>query len=257
MILSPLDRLDGFATGYEPAGFSPASLNPIAWWDSSDASTLFDATTGGNLVTADGAYVARWEDKTANARHLLQATESKRPTLQTNEVNGKSALRWGGNAPATVLSVASFPSLGDLHIVAVAKSTTHVLYGRLIDRSFSAGFFMGNGGSSGSFLAGVRKSSSPYGAVVSGAIGEWFIFDLWRIGDTHYASYNNGTADSEVSDATTTTSGTLYVGDQATIATNVWIGDISEILIFDNDLSSGDRSTLLTHLATKWGVTLS
>ncbi|MFA6043369.1 MAG: hypothetical protein WC718_00165 [Phycisphaerales bacterium] len=256
MILSALDRLGGFATGYEVAAFSPASLNPIAWWDASDASTLYDATTGGNLVTADGAYVARWEDKTANARHLLQSTESKRPTLQTAEQNSRSVLRWGGYALGTVLSVASFPSLTDLHVVAVAKVASHVTYGRILDRARATGFWLAEAPTSGQFIGAARETVAPLGAIVSGSVGAWFILDLWRIGADYSVSYNNGTPVADSSDTTATASGTMYVGDMAATATNAWNGDMAEILIFDNDLSSGDRAALLTHLATKWGITI-
>lgn len=50
------------------------------WLDASDTSTLYDATAGGNLVTTDGSAVARWQDKSGNNRHAIQATVNNRPT---------------------------------------------------------------------------------------------------------------------------------------------------------------------------------
>jgi hypothetical protein len=50
------------------------------WLDASDSSTLFDATAGGSLVTADGSAVARWADKSGNNRHAIQGTVNNRPT---------------------------------------------------------------------------------------------------------------------------------------------------------------------------------
>jgi hypothetical protein len=53
----------------------------MLWLDSRDATTLFDATTGGSLP-AIGAGVARWEDKSGNNYHVTQSTPANRPTRQ-------------------------------------------------------------------------------------------------------------------------------------------------------------------------------
>lgn len=50
----------------------------LLWLDGSDASTLYDATSGGSLVSENGA-IARWEDKSGNANHATQATSGYRP----------------------------------------------------------------------------------------------------------------------------------------------------------------------------------
>lgn len=47
------------------AAFSPASLNPVVWVDANDATTLFNAATGGS-TPADGGYVRRWMDKSSS-----------------------------------------------------------------------------------------------------------------------------------------------------------------------------------------------
>jgi hypothetical protein len=66
------------------------------WLDSSDASTLFNATTGGSLVAADGG-VARWEDKSGNARHATQSTAANRPARKTAIQGGRDVLRFDGS----------------------------------------------------------------------------------------------------------------------------------------------------------------
>lgn len=69
----------------------PILLNPALWLDASDGNTLFDATVGGNLVTANGA-VAKWNDKSGNQNHATQSTLAYRPIRKTNVVNNKDAL---------------------------------------------------------------------------------------------------------------------------------------------------------------------
>ena len=62
-----------------PNILAPNNINGLQLWlDSSDSLSLFDATTGGSLVSANGT-VARWQDKSGNGRHLIQGTLSKRP----------------------------------------------------------------------------------------------------------------------------------------------------------------------------------
>jgi hypothetical protein len=73
--------------------FTHASVTGLqAWYDASDASTLYDATSGGSLVAADGA-VARWEDKSGNARHATQATSGDRPLRKAAVYGGRDTLR--------------------------------------------------------------------------------------------------------------------------------------------------------------------
>jgi Ca2+-binding RTX toxin-like protein len=66
--------------------FSPLDFPNLAlWYDAMDGSTLYDATSGGNIVT-EGNVVARWEDKSGNARHFTQSTTSERPLKIGSEV---------------------------------------------------------------------------------------------------------------------------------------------------------------------------
>jgi len=74
------------------------------WLDASDASTLYDATSGGSLVAADGG-VARWEDKSGNGRHMTQGTAGSRPARKTAIQGGLDVLRFDGSAD--FMSVAS------------------------------------------------------------------------------------------------------------------------------------------------------
>lgn len=78
------------------AAFNVLSLNPALWLDASDSSTLYDATSGGSLVAADGT-VARWEDKSGNNRHATQATSGNRPIRKTSIKNSKDVLLFDGS----------------------------------------------------------------------------------------------------------------------------------------------------------------
>ena len=79
------------------AEFTPDLLTGLQLWlDASDADTLYDATSGGSLVAADGG-VARWEDKSGNGRHATQGTSANRPARKTAIQGGKDVLRFDGS----------------------------------------------------------------------------------------------------------------------------------------------------------------
>ena len=63
--------------------------------DASIPTSLYDATSGGSLVAADGA-VARWEDQSGNARHATQGTGSLRPLRKVAISNGGDAISFDG-----------------------------------------------------------------------------------------------------------------------------------------------------------------
>jgi hypothetical protein len=60
--------------------------------DFSDASTLYDATSGGSLVAPDGA-IARAEDKSGNNFHATQSTSGNRFQRKINILNGRDIAR--------------------------------------------------------------------------------------------------------------------------------------------------------------------
>ena len=76
--------------------FTPRSLSPALWLDASDANTLYDATSGGNLV-ADGGTIARWEDRSGNNRHATQSLSANCPTRQTRILNGRGVVLFDGS----------------------------------------------------------------------------------------------------------------------------------------------------------------
>jgi hypothetical protein len=79
------------------ASIAPNAVSGLLMWlDASDASTLYDATSGGSLVSANGG-IARWEDKSGNARHALQSSSSQRPLRKSGIIGGKDVVRFDGS----------------------------------------------------------------------------------------------------------------------------------------------------------------
>jgi hypothetical protein len=234
-------------------GFNPLSLSPALWLDASDASTLFDATTGGSLVAADGA-VARWEDKSGNTRHATQATSGARPVRKTSVQNGRDVVRFDGEDD--FLLPASNPMTGAasgmLFIVAKNDHDPPI-------SAFSAGHPFGQTGNFGSHLPwedGVIYEN--FGTTVRKVVGNPatslespFIYNVLSA-SAQYAAWLNGTQIFSTTSNAVGASGIL-IGTGAPFA---YKGIICEILVFPTALSTTDRQAVESYLATKWGITL-
>lgn len=121
------------------AAFSPLSLSPIAWYDPSDFSTLFQNSNGTTAVTADGDPVGYMADKSGNGHHLIQATAASRPLYKTSgglrwlEFDGTDdflAVSYGGNLtePWEAVSALRRLSASNGHLIGGAGDNIGVLY---------------------------------------------------------------------------------------------------------------------------------
>lgn len=72
---------------YYPAGLGNAHL--ALWLTASDPTTLQKPN---GSQAANGDFIAKWKDKSGNSRHAIQTTSGTQPVLQTNALNGNSAV---------------------------------------------------------------------------------------------------------------------------------------------------------------------
>jgi hypothetical protein len=236
-----------FARSSGAAPFDPLSLSPALWLDASDASTLYDAATGGSLVAADGA-VARWEDKSGNSKHATQGTGSFQPVRKTAILNGLDIIRFDGidnllttsqilsAQPATAFAVvkttkndsptlgASSESTGGASIGVCARrgSGTHILYCGAV---LASGTFPNTPTILTNMINGVSSAIYNCGSLItSGDCGTRY--DIRAVGH----NFNAG-------------GGPSYFG-----------GDIAEILVFPTPLSTPNRQAVERYLNAKWAI---
>lgn len=93
-----------------PVGFSPLQLPGLKLW--------LDASQITGLV--DGDPVATWSDLSGNGNHATQATGSKKPTIQTVTVNGRTFRVVRTDGVDDYLATLAFS-------VALSQPTTHFL----------------------------------------------------------------------------------------------------------------------------------
>lgn len=122
--------------------FTPLSLAPSLWLDASVASSLFQNSNGTTAATADGDPVGYWADLSGNARHVTQATGTKRPALKLAIQNGRNVVRGDGvddtmiktglsiSQPYTVFIAAQWPTVGDRPVIDGGGASNRLLVRR-------------------------------------------------------------------------------------------------------------------------------
>jgi hypothetical protein len=258
------------------------------WLDASDASTLYDATSGGSLVAADGT-VKRWEDKSGNARHATEATNG--PTRKTAIQGGLDVLRFDGSND--VLSIAS--STATFKFLHSADSTVFAVFksGTTANPEHASYVVFGTGHNSTTTVVGAifyTGDSNPttandalYWYVSRGGQGTWPVFFdgnnyfpsnafgmislLSKPQDgtsaNRFAMRRNGANLSSANApqgspqtvSTANSTNDLTIGRLPSGANDFLNGDIAELIIYNAALSDTDREAVETYLLAKWGIT--
>jgi len=263
------------------------------WLDASDASTLYDATSGGSLVAADGG-VARWEDKSGNARHATQGTAGDRPVRKTAIQGGKDVLRFDGSSDFMTVpsSTAAFKFLhdGDSTVFFVIKPGTSANPGHgryaLLSNIRDGGtnrvgveinhrdsnpstendllqFNVFKGVPSNYPIFSSNNNYYPSGsfAVISAVLNPQDATSgnrvaLRRNGANLSTANSPAGADQTVSSANADADLNISRRPGLDFAADGFVsGDYAEIIIYDAALSDTDREAVETYLLAKWGIT--
>lgn len=253
--------------------WSPADIATQIWLDASDATTLYDATSGGSLVAADGS-IARWEDKSGHERHFTQATSASRPVRKTSVQNSLDIVRFDGSDDCMVLltglsgliqnvsgvtlaCVASHRAApGNQIIFFCATGTGDSLTGRF---GFGTSISVANRQT----LFGRRLDSQGAASILSGtnavdtgfrsriAVGKYSTSDAdLYLDGTSDGSSSSWTTDGSTSNTTAlrVTLGALLNGIQHA---NI---DLCELVLTHNAESSDVISRMQLYFQEKWGV---
>ena len=246
-------------------GFIPTSIAGCAiWLDGSDATTVFDATSGGNVVSNNGS-VARWQDKSGNSRHALQSNSGQRPVYLSSTVNGLGALDFNGSSQ-WIKSTSVFSGLTDFSYFVVVKNddagaNTRMVFGERVNLNDGGILLSKNGNTSISYGRGCVSGS------VRAGVGESVPFPTSPVLLSMVTTSSSGTARRNAqnvgTDNTTTAAvsfrDTFTLGntsaDNADVSIFWWDGRICEVLVYNSALSDTNRAAVETHLLTKWGIT--
>jgi hypothetical protein len=221
-----------------PGRFTPSELPGLqAWYDASDLNTLFDATTGGSLVV-NGGSIAKWEDKSVNARHLIQASGGSRPTRNsTGSSSGKEAVSF--IAASSQFLEATDP-IGTTDNFTICWYGT-VSWGRGLD-AFGAGWSIQPGAVVVNFVA--------YTQFGFGYLGTQIMFLQQGVGLGGYANGISSTTPISAFNLRSSTKG-LQIG-RAGVASAYSTGTMSEWFIYNRVLNNAELRQAEAYLVSKW-----
>lgn len=239
---------------------SPSEIPGLMLWlDGSDASTLYDATSGGSLVAADGA-VARWQDKSGNNRHFTQSTSGVRPLRRVAVKNGLAAVEFTNdwmvgvytytvgsmfcvwNHPTTATSD-TFPAIVSQRTSGAVRTSNGTLgFGLGVPSSTVANVILDpNPSASGSYRLNGAVAASGYLSFSSG-VAVRTSPDRWQ--------YNSSTFPAVAGSKSFVLGGDVNVSSGRTMQN----GHIGEIIAYSGTLSASEVASVEGYLVSKWGL---
>lgn len=240
----------------------------VAWYDADDASTLYDATSGGNLVTSHDAQVKRWEDKSGNGHHATQSNANG-PKIQTTSgtLDSKPVMKFV-EASSSFLTVADAAALrtypiGVLVVVRTSQTeSNNGVVGKWGDPGHRDwGLLHSAVSPGGKGLAVLRNSadSATISAQSTGDVADGAARLLGAVFDPPSGDVDlfiNGTLDGTTSATSSNGASTvsLAIGSYSSVNSTLgFTGDIAEVVIW-NSASVSDRENVEGYLAWKWGL---
>ena len=239
--------------------WAPTELsNTLVWLDASDANTLW-ADTGG--TTPATTTVARWDDRSGNGNHMLQANTSYQPVTGSGNISNVNAIAFDGSDDKLQEASNAFGS--------TISNTTVFMVIKLDATSGSAGAPFLALSPGGGYDTGERYGNRMY-TVVNGSVSwdnwiEWdypsltnaltsqrLIVSRYSVSEDTYRNYVNGYLDTFKSGGTQKTANGGITNTAGIALGPKMDGVWGELIVLDSALSDNDRQLVEGYLAWKW-----
>lgn len=242
-MIQPLHGSMGALGVSSGAVFSPLSLTPTIWYDSSDVNTLWQNVGRTIPANADGNLVRVMDDKSGNGYNLIAASDAERFTFKTNAKNGLSVLRSDGANDMLTTDGAS--SLTNSTWFAVIKLTTSVNV-FMLQNSSAAHAMSVVGGKIGEY----NNGSSAYWQNVVYTDGQYGIIEIMVNVSvpSQTAMFNGASLTGAIGVSAAWASGRIQLRGVYVVY------DFCEAMAFSGIMSSGDRTLVRNYLNTKWAI---
>ena len=230
----------------------------MALWTPSDldSGTLTAWYKADSISGSDGSAVSSWSDSSGNGNDLAQGTSARQPTLQTEELNSLSVVRFDGLND--IISDGDIADLdvgtGDIWMASVFKST---------DNS-AAQFFFEKGGNQFALVttaAGVLQARMGGNSnIPKQSAGNWSRTEFVMVTASRVSSTCNGFVNgSDMTTTGTTNSGSISNSNvfdvgAGSVGAQPVVGDIAEILVGGATLSTDDRQKIEGYMAHRYGL---
>lgn len=200
-------------------------------------------------VTAPGGKVSGWTDQSGNGNNGFMTTASRQPSLIAGALNGKPVIRFYG-AQSILLTSLLQPTTFTVFVVGKNSKTSE-----------SYSMILGPGGSSPNNQMRWENGSQALFVglgnnmpIVTTTIGNTRVYHALsaRYNGSTMSVYRDG---NNVSNHSFTTSGPWVLAQiGAWFSSYYMVGDLAEILVYDNALAEGDRSLVNDYLKSKYAL---
>jgi len=216
----------------------PYTTNLFAHFDAADLSTIYDSNSGGSN-TADAGAVGRWEDKSGNGRHFVQATANNRPVLRSPKFNGRPAIDFDGTND-NLSFVAAMPAAASVFIVMDSTKSNQVLFKE--DDANNYWCY--------SVLDGTQQNANIAAhRYIVNAIDFKSVSATYLTGEAHHLLYKNGIVCACFTHlALSTWSGLMIAGYSGLL----WQGFVCEVIVYNENISAANRVSVERYLRSKW-----
>ena len=225
-----------------------------SWYDGSDGSAFIPSSP------ADGDTFTQWTDKSDfahNANPYGGATT--RPTLQTNELNGYSVVRFDGvNDGLTINPYTGLVNATAVTVFAVAKLTATAGFPKLFGQAQSFDMFYSESTNSWRFNVNGQSATST-GANDAAWHIHTVAFDGSQVTDATRFRYRRDKSANTLSFSGTIpaqigSTSQLDIGFHDLGTTQFMQGDLAEFLVFTKALTDVEIANVENYLSNKWGL---
>ena len=234
-----------FRPSATPGGFTPTDVaNMIAWYKA-------DALTGASV----GDLVTNWFDSGANGYTLTQDAAARQPYYTNNAglFNNQPWIQWDGssdrllfggtnifNQPNTIFAVCRYEGTGSTGVIADGTNAT----------MSHAVRFLSN------WRFALYAPTQINGAVNSATnlVGYLAEFTFDHPGNSSTIFTNGVSYVNSTSPGTNHLAGIVIGSAGGVSGASFFKGAIAEVIIYNSDVSAGDRTSLRTYFTTKYGA---
>ncbi len=237
------DQAVTLLVGAQQATWTPKFMpTTTAWYDAADAST----------ITAGGALVSQWRDKSGFGRHAVSVTS---PRTASTTMNGRNVLNFNNSLMTVPYSAALNQANMGIYTVCRVSGNTNKLRTLINSTQDYTGYKF-------------EATEANAWESVGGAHDLWLklpgsnvtISETMMLGLTmdsgSLSFYQNSVAKGSKTGFAVNTSADLFIGSHGNTI-NPFYGDIAEIVMVGQTPSVADRQKVEGYLAHKWGYAAS
>ena len=225
-----------------PEVFDPASIASLRLW-----------LRGDDIGVSDFSPVSLWPDASGYGNDVEQITGMKQPTFVAAQLGIHSFVRFDGIDDTLFKAAASGFGCATGHtIIAVMNPTVAQAYGMAVVTNYQQNE-MRQGGAGG-YPQWLIPSGFHQVDGTTNLAGLWKVWSgTYRVSNGQIELFINGVSQGTDTDTDPLGVGDVYLGSRTD--TYHWLGDIAEVLVFDDALNATDRSNVEAYLIAKYGLT--